>query len=82
MPNMLAVFFLAVMAIMPAVGFAEPQTMGQPSLTLSDSLSTGLEGKCRSQGQSPAGAYCGTGAYPGPFRFSTESKGKYHSTGL
>ena len=29
MPKMLAVFFLAIMSLMPTVGFAEPQTIGQ-----------------------------------------------------
>jgi len=39
MPNILAaVFILAIMSFMPALGFAEPKTIGQPSLTLSQAF--------------------------------------------
>lgn len=39
MPNILAaVFILAIMSFMPTLGFAEPKTIGQPSLTLSQAF--------------------------------------------
>ena len=38
MPYMLAVFFLALVSLMPAPGFAAPPTGAGPSLTLSEAF--------------------------------------------